>query len=86
MVFDCKFFSSNFYHKKPATGSGSGSRASLNPDPVYHKLNLVRNFFLKIEVKTFHQCCGSGMFLGLPDPDPLVQDPDPDSFIIKQKQ
>jgi hypothetical protein len=34
------------------------------------------------------QCCRSGMFLGLPDPDPLVRGPDPalDPSIIKQKQ
>jgi hypothetical protein len=53
-------------------------------------------FCMLLHIKWFYsQCCGSGlqirirMFLGLPDPDPLVRgtDPDPalDPSVIKQK-
>jgi hypothetical protein len=34
---------------------------------------------LRIRIRRIH------MFLGLPDPDPLVRDTDPDPSIIKQK-
>jgi hypothetical protein len=37
---------------------------------------------------SYLQCCRSRilLFLGLPDPDPLVRGTDPDPFIIKQKK
>jgi hypothetical protein len=44
------------------------------PNTTLHK-----NAVLRIRICRIH------MFLGLPDPDPLVRGPDPDPSIIKQK-
>jgi hypothetical protein len=64
----------------PCTPTLDSSNSDSDPDP---------------DLTVSRQCCGSGsvgtMFLGLPDPDPLVRDMDPDPAqdldpsIIKQK-
>jgi hypothetical protein len=50
--------------------------------PIQAQFSPLLKAVLRILIRT-----GAGMFLGLPDPDPLVRDTDPDldPSIIKQK-
>ncbi len=51
----------------------------LYPHPVLKNRTVLR-IWIRIRIRRIH------MFLGLPYPDPLVRDMDPDPSIIKQKQ
>jgi hypothetical protein len=56
----------------PSTLSGYGK-----PEAGFFVVEL--SVLLRIRIRRIH------VFLGLPDPDPLVRDTNPDPFIIKQK-
>jgi hypothetical protein len=67
-------------------GWGSGIRKKLIPDTVAKSYRIPYSEpVLRIRIRIPIRIHQTHMFLGLPDPDPLVRGMDPDPSIIMQK-